>query len=168
MLDLSKLKWPIYPLPDYYQLQQDLVGSYVINFKNNKLYVDPTSIEQPSLARRRLALSSNPEQKLLRLKNPLNSYVDMINSPHKRFIDSSGRIIRYQKSRTARLAYYKISSFEETTMGYVINVQGLHCKFFINRAPKLHEKYAGILHVGRGFVLYSLEAEKHKDTFRKI
>lgn len=165
MLDLSKLKWPIYPLPEYYQLHQDLVGSYVLNYKDNKLYVDPTSIEGPSLARRRLNLADN---KLLRLKSPLYSYVDIINSPHKRFIDSSGRIIRYQKTRAAKLSYYKISSFEETTVGYVINVQGLHCKFFMNRAPQLHEKYAGILHVGRGFVLYSLEAEKLKDSYRKI
>ena len=107
-------------------------------------------------------------KKLLKLNKPIYTIVDMLHSNTSKFIDSSGKIFNYTKTKFFPLESFKISSFVETEDGYVINVHSIHCNFFLKRAPHVDEKFARVLRVGKGFLLYELSSEYEKPSRIKL
>ena len=125
-----------------------------------------------SLGRRRMQyeVSNDPfKKKLFKLTKPIFRFEDLIHySITTKFIDTAGRVFNYTKTVFHPLDYYKIIKFVENKNGYTVEVKGLHCRFFLTKTPELHWKYAGILRIGRGFLLYDFAEERKPSTRRKI
>lgn len=166
MLSFWKIQWPIYHLKcnpqriDNMLVVEDNDGNYKV--------IDNMNMPGHSLGVRRLQhlMDVKPfQRKLFKLSRPSYSLSDMLHRKINMFIDSSGKIYNHVKTTFVPVETYKLKSFVEYQEGYVLYVQNLHCRFFINRAPNLHEKYVQVLRVGRGFVMYGL-IDKHEKTRR--
>jgi len=169
MLNLSKIQFPIYPV-NISSLTKE--GTYKLLFQRGRYTVLDDSSKTGNLARRRLQYEADKtvfmKRPLAKLVGPIFRYSDIFQvlKSYKTFIDSNGLIFEYTNSRFCPLVYYKIKKFIEIPTGYAIVIHGVHCKFFLNRVPKLEERYAGLLEVDEGFVLYEL-CENHKSTTRR-
>lgn len=133
--------------------------------------LDDTSYEG-SLGLRRLQYeaSSDPfKKKLFKLTKPIFRFEDLLHFKlTTKFIDSNGKIFDYIKSKYYPLTYHKIEKFIETKNGYAVELKKFHCRFFLTREPALEWKYAGIIRVGRGFLLYDFSDTKKPDTRRML
>lgn len=174
MLKLSDVNWPIYPLPKNTSFRE---------YNGLKLAKGPTTEEwklldapnlpQATLGLRRLNYRSAPTLEnyaLFKLSLPIYRYSDIfqyINSTNL-FIDTSGKIIDYTRSRYVPLVYHKIKKFIEVEGGYTIYVEDIHMPLFLNREPTLEDRYVGVLHIGRGYLLYSTEPTILPNTRRMI
>lgn len=163
MLDLSQIVWPIYRIKSDAEIITDETGSYFQDDETlARKYIVPAGTG--SLSRRRLATNVS----LYTLDSPWYSYVDLLHNPATRFIDSEGKIFKYKKTEFGKLTYHKILNKVRIHGGCVLIVEGVHCRFFLNRAPNPDEKYAGVLRVGRSFILYDLAERELPATRRKV
>lgn len=159
MLSLWKIQFPIFPISDTtfpFTTDNMLV---VEDSKGEYKVIDNMSMPGTTLGLRRLqheAVKGIFHRKLFKLSKPLYNLTDMLHKKVKKFIDSSGKQFNYSKNTFVPLECYKLDSFIETPSGYILIVHGIHCRFFINSAPQLHEKFVQVLRVGKGFILYQL------------
>jgi len=171
---LSKVVWPVYQLSKYIEIKEYnnmLLGrnSAEDDFK----LIDDKSRDSPSLGLRRIKYESSPSiegYKLYKLSIPIYKYSSLILLTYKstKFIDFSGKIFNYVKSMRVPLKYHRITKYTQVDHGYLVHIYGIPCPFYINYEPPLEVKYAGLLYIGRGYVLYSLEESKLADTRRLI
>lgn len=140
--------------------------------EGNYKVLDNMNMPGHSLGVRRLQhLMDNTQiikRKLFKLSRPSYSLSDILHRKINLFIDSSGKIYNHVKTTFVPVETYKLKSFIEFQEGYVLFVHGLHCRFFINRAPNLHEKFVQVLRVGKGFVMYGFYDKHEKSTRIKI
>lgn len=125
-----------------------------------------------TLGQRRLQYESSDDpfkKKLFKLTKPIFRFEDLLHIKlTTKFIDSNGKVFDYKKSTYYPLEYHKIVKFVETPNGYAVEVRKFHCRFFLTREPQLDWKYAGIIRVGRGFLLYDFSEIKKPSTRRML
>jgi hypothetical protein len=83
------------------------------------------------------------------------------------FIDNTGKYFIYTKSRSCKLVFKPIDKHLPITGGHIIVVKGVETRFKTLYAPN-GAKFAGLLEVGTGYILYGLYDLKPKDTTRRI
>lgn len=168
MLNLWQIKFPIYKFASPNLIRQ---GPYTYCETNSGelLLIDDKSMPGSTLGLRRLqheaACGVNAKQ-LYKLNKPIFTIAELLQTNHKTFLDSEGRLFNYTKKEFFHVHSYKLEKFVEFMEGYVLYPKGLHCRFFLARAPELDELYLQVLHVGMGFVLYNLASE-HLPPFRR-
>jgi len=88
---------------------------------------------------------------------------------HKHFIDSSGNVFTYEKTRFHALNYYKIKSVELKETGSLIWFYGISFPFELPRPPPERAAYASVLHFNSTpWLIYDFTYEKGKDTRRMV
>lgn len=174
MKDLSKIQFPIFPLKKDINLTT-IDNNLVTELEDGSIRViDPKSISRPTLGQRRLAYKFIKDKFKPRiyanLTNPIYSLSDLIIGTYNTnlFIDNQGKVFKYTKSHYVPLKYYKLEKYLLTDYGIVLHLKDIHCRFLLNRVPKLDEYYVGLLHIGSGYLLYDLQSIKLKDTRRMI
>lgn len=172
MLDLSKIKWPIFPLHRDSVVTKDSHYVYIRHSDSDEIKIlDILNPNIKSLAIRRLKYDKSVilfKKPLFKLKNPIFRFSDIfhaLNTTNK-FIDNTGLIFTYIRTKYYPLIYHKIEKFIEVPVGYLVKVKDIHCKFLINREPRLEEHYIGLLHIDKGYVLYELSDSKKPTTRR--
>lgn len=173
MLNLSKIRFPIYPLPKFSSLTVDGDVAYYpsLSKKYSKLIVDDKSIEGDSIGMRRVRIKSDPFRKLYNLDDPIFHYVDLLRNDNNtiHFIDTNGKIFKYVKKRYYPVRYRPIVKYYELKNGgYSVKVLNIPCLFKVNKLPSLEIKYAGILFIGKALVLYDLSSEELEQKLVKI
>ncbi len=132
--------------------------------------VDDKNLPFSSLAMRRLAAKQN-NAKLFKIKIAIFFLGDLVKiaKPNMWFIDSNGKLFKYQKTTRALLKFYRINlSIPISTGGSIIGVEGTATRFKTLFSPDRDKKYAGIIHVGKSLILYGVYSEKYTDTWRKV
>jgi len=132
--------------------------------------IDDKSATGNSLASRRLQLK-NSGIKLAKLKYAIFFIGDMLKlcKGTTWFIDSEGVVFEYRKTRKVPLVFKPISQIIPIkTGGAIVEVQGIGTRFKVLHAPTGTQKYAGLLLVGVGYILYGLYDEKLEDTVRAV
>ena len=134
------------------------------------LVIDDTSIEGNSLAMRRLNMKKN-DVTLAKLRHAVFFLGDMIKLSKSGtwFIDSEGTVFEYRKTKRVPLVFKPISQvIPIRTGGAIVEVQGIGTRFKVLHAPNPDCKYAGLLLVGTGYLLYGLYVDKLPDTVRMV
>lgn len=174
MITLAKIKWPVYPISPNAEFL-DYNGLKLARNSGDAEFkvLDAPSIEADTLGMRRLLYASAPSienYSLYKLSVPIYRYADifMFIDRYDTYIDSKGVVFKYTRSTYVPLKYHKIKGFTELDVGALVHIPFIHTPFYINRPPSIDDQYAGILHIGRGYVLHSIEKEKLKDTRRMI
>lgn len=135
-----------------------------------KVVVDDKNQKGLSLAMRRLQLKQSGV-KLHKLKYALFFISDLIKMTKMGswFIDSEGTIFEYTKTKKVPLVFRPITQLIPVkTGGCIVEVHGQASRFKTLHAPSGLEKYAGLLLVGTGSILYGLYPEKLQDTVRMV
>lgn len=171
MLNFWQIQFPIFPIAKEHCIQTIDNCLIVEDLEGNHRVLDNMSMPGETLGLRRLQHQASVDifsKKLFKLSKPLYSIIDILHTTASKFIDSKGKIFNYTKSKFFKLESFKIQEFIEVSEGYIIKVHGIHCSFFLNRAPHVDEKFARVLRVGMGYLLYELEREYRKPSRLKL
>lgn len=165
-MNLKTIVFPVYPISK----PITLIGkaSVFINDKEEYLFLDDKSIPLPSLGLRRLEIDK--ERKLLPLNNAVYFLKDIIKINAKHWVDSSGQIFSYKRSKPVSLVFKQITKvIPIITGGALLEIDNELPRHKVMYAPKADEKYIGLLHTSpHVYLVYGLYTEKYKDTWRKI
>lgn len=180
-INLSEIAYPVFklgvdkPVTDnglvyyhYENIEEDQDGE--LTERTEYRLVDDRNIPFNSLAMRRLAAKQN-NAKMFRIKTAIFFLGDLVKiaKPNTWFIDSNGRLFKYQKTTRALLKFYKIKlNIAISSGGSIIEVEGIATRFKSLFSPDRDKKYAGVLHNGKSLILYGFYTEKYTDTWRKV
>ena len=131
--------------------------------------LDDTSIDRPTLGLRRLVLKAQGVP-LVRLSRAIYFISDIVAKPSSLYIDSNGKLFRYKRTKRVSLVFKKIAKMipNQSGLGSIVEVENIPSRFkTLVHASKAY-KYAGLLEVLGGYILYGLYTEKHDNTVRKI
>lgn len=174
MIGLSRISWPIYQLNASVEFMTYNGLQLARNGDGSPwMLLDAPEIPNGSLGMRRLLYTSAPSienYKLYKLRVPIYRYSDIFQVINRSstFIDSSGLIFHYTRTTFYPLEYFKIKSVDECQDGYLISIYEVHTKFYAFTPPEPEMKYAGLLLVGKGYVLLEYSETKKKATRRKV
>ncbi len=173
---LDKITYPVFrlgvhkPIIEngvvFYYYEREVEGVVTSQYK----LVDDKNIDKPTLALRRLQLSLH-EVPLYRIDQAIFFLGDLIKiaTPHTWFIDSNGKVFKYDKATRAKLCFYLINrNIPINTGGAIIEAKGVPTRFKSLYPPSVHEKYVGLLHFGKSIILYGFYTEKFDDTWRLV
>jgi hypothetical protein len=174
---LNRIQFPIYHLGQDKPTKEGTrwYYHYEVHHKDGEIdpkivVVDDTSVTGNSLAMRRLQLKNNGVA-LAKLRHAVFFLGDMIklSKAGTWFIDSEGTVFEYRKTKRVPLVFKPISQvIPIRTGGAIVEVQGIGTRFKVLHAPNQHTKYAGLLLVGTGYLLYGLYEDKLPDTVRMV
>ena len=171
-MKLQEICWPVYKLGNTRPLTEDGVVFYHHDSKTGPVIeiVDDTSIKGPSLAVRRMKLGLGGNVKLYKIKFALFYIADLIKlaKPNVWFIDSTGKVFQYTKSKFVPLVFKKVTNVIRDVSCYLIEVEGGQARYKVLYPPTSSQKYAGLLVLGKGYILYGFYEEAHDTTYRKI
>lgn len=132
--------------------------------------VDDKNIPAETLGRRRLLLDQQGVR-LKKLTKALFFLGDVVKLGKKGvwFIDNSGYVFTYVKTRRIPLRFFKVEKFIPIkTGGTLLEIKGIPGRFKTLHNPLSNEKYAGILVDGMKYILYGLFTEQHQNTVRAV
>ena len=176
-MQLNQINFPVYKLGKSAPVVHDGIAFYM-HVKDRDdgpplevyLLVDDKNLSGNSLALRRLQLQKQGVR-LYRLTKAVFFIADMLKLSVGAtwFIDSSGTIFEYKKSRSVKLVFKKIKKvIPIKTGGALIEVEGLEHRFKTLFMPRLEERYAGLLKINPGYILYGLYDKLYPQTVRMI
>lgn len=169
---LKDLQFPVYKLGSKPPDVSDGIVSYEYRREGgfDVRIVDNRNLEGSTLAARRLKMLANDIQ-LYTLSTAVFFVSDLLklSTPSTWWIDSSGRIFRYIKTKSVRLIFRKITSKLRITTGCLIEAEGLPGRYKSLYPPLEGQEYAGFLRVSpHSYILYGFFNDKYKDGRRKI
>lgn len=173
-IDLSQVSYPVFKLGTEKPQREGTVLFYLKHMVEDGVdshtisIVDDTSIDKPSLSQRRLLLMREGVP-LKKIRSAVFFLGDLIKLAYSKawFIDSSGLLFTYNKSRMTSLLCKPISKIMPMKSGgAIIEVEGIRYKTL--HTPRNTSKYAGILQDGINTILYGIYEEPFKNTVRKI
>jgi hypothetical protein len=172
-MHLKEISFPIYELRYPYPPSTEGKVSFYTRKYQDKIVVeivDDKDIPNPSLSVRRLNLAVD-KVNLHELKRAVFFVGDLIklSTPKKWFIDSSGKVFQYTKSKLVPLIFRNIQSTTRVPGATLIYVEGMPFAFKSLYPPTSDEKCAGLLQLStNSYILYGFFTERHKDCKRKI
>lgn len=158
--NISNIKFPVYELESGNWSRSDgllfLEGSII----------DDRNMPGATLGIRRI---QTPYKELYPLKKSLDNFRGLLKSYSKHFIDSNGTPFIYEKTKYAKLKYYRIKKIVKKESRCVLWLYNVKNAFVIPRPPPDNVRYAGILHYENiPWILYEYSEELLKDTRRKV
>tara|TARA_R110000851_G_scaffold203710_1_gene355574 strand:+ start:1334 stop:1849 length:516 start_codon:yes stop_codon:yes gene_type:complete len=171
-MKLNELTWPLYLLPNHREVWEEDKVMYIDNEYQTKI-VDNKNYLGDSLATRRIKIINTKDRDypVCSMSTVIFDIPDIIvaKSKNRLFIDSKGFLFKHTRSNTRSLIYRKVDRKTVLPDGKVL----CHCRdifrpILIPYLPRIMPKYLGLLHIYGDYMLYSLEQESFKDTWRKI
>jgi hypothetical protein len=167
-MKLLEIAFPVYKLDRVKPNDEEGVTFYL---KRDKLLViDDKSVDGNSLARRRLKMHMEGVS-LYKLKYAIFYIADLVKLgvPNQYFIDSSGKVFNYTKTKRVPLVFREITNVIRGAAFCIIEAKGIQGRHKALYAPVAEQKYAGFLQITpKSHVLYGYYTEQLKDTVRKI
>jgi hypothetical protein len=157
-----KIHWPVWKIRQHYSINGGLVtdssGKRILDLLDKTL---PFPI-------RRLKLTEQKEYSVYPLRKPIWSLKDLLVEKILCFIDYEGNIYHHKKTTYYPLIYKKILERKYSTNTTIFKLKDINPIFEIRGLLNAEATYAGILEIGRGYLLYEVTNTKLKDTKRKI
>lgn len=154
-----EIKFPAFKIADDVKPYSLGTALLVDKADNTTQILDDTAVPGESLGQRRLYISMHqPKAPLFKLSQPIYSIRDLLLIKHRNFIDSAGKVFKYYKSNSGTVESYLIESIEPRNGAFILTCKNLHCKFVLYSAPEIGTKYAEIIRVDLGFILYNLSS----------
>lgn len=178
-IKLNDIAFPVFLLPEK-PLFDDSVSFYLrgkdteySDAQYKLLIIDDKKVQGDTLAARRMYLLTKATT-LYKLKVAIFFISDFIKLASKSswFIDSNGQVFSYTKTLRVPLLFKKIAKLVSTsTGGLIVEVEGISSRFktlLPLRSYTEVPKYAGILKIDKGYLLYGLYKDRLKDSNRMI
>lgn len=169
---IQELVYPVYRLSNPPIVEDSLMFYYSEKEEGTgKLRIlDDKNVEGNTLAMRRLNLVASGVA-VSYLDTAIFFLGDLIKiaKAGSCFIDSRGKLFIYKKQTRAKLKFHRIEQILKISSGgAVVVVQGLSQRFKVLYAPESNKRYAGILYLGLGTILYGLYEDELETTWRMV
>ena len=178
-IKLTDIAFPVFLLPEK-PLSDDSVAFYLrgkdteySDAQYKLLIIDDKKVPGSTLASRRMHLLTKGTT-LYKLKVAIFFVSDFIKLASKSswFIDSTGQVVSYTKTQRVPLVFKKITKLLSTGAGgLVVEVEGIGSRFktlLPLRSYSEVPKFAGLLKIDNGYLLYGLYKDLLKDSNRMI
>lgn len=162
---LGNLLYPVFPLRQYNKLYKE-DNAIIIETVYNTYILDDKNLKGNTLGERRLRIAKDYRYPL---SKPLFSLEEVMRSKAKKFIDSSGFITSYTKSKFYKITCKEILSVDKIG-GYtnILDIKGIGLIAYESFKDISDPKYCLIVKLGIGYLVYGFTDEKVKDFRRKL
>jgi len=163
--DFSDIEFPIFTITSTYKRIWDEFNIKYIETQNGIYILDNKNLKGDTLGERRLKITTGSRY------IPRKAYYNitqLIKSKTKTYIDNTGCVFTYRKTRTVPLKYYKVTDVVSTEEGCILSFKGINFKLKTNCREAYEINYIGLLITNMGYILYDTSEEKKRDTIRKI
>lgn len=162
ILNFFDIHWPVWTIR-----QHEIISGGLITDARGTRRLD---LEDKSIpfTKRRLIAKEMRDYKLYPLRRPFWDFKSLLASGFTKFIDYKGNIFNYKKEKYYPLIYRKIIWRKYTEDSTIFGLKDINTPFEIKGKLNLEAFYAGVLKVGRGYLLYEMTNEKLKNTRRKL
>lgn len=176
-MQLNEISFPVYKLGKNQPITHEGISFYMHMQDRDDgppldvyLIIDDKNIKGNNLAQRRLQLQKQGVR-LFKLTKAVFFIADMLKLSVGAtwFIDSSGMIFEYKKSKSVKLVFKRIKKvIPIQTGGAILELEGIAHRFKTLFMPRLEERYAGLLKLNHGYILYGLYDQLYPPTVRMI
>ena len=136
-----------------------------ILFIDNQV-LDDLNMKGDTLGLRRL---QTPMKGLYQLKYMIQDEVELIKHQGKYYIDNEGYFFEHRKRTKVKLKYHKILRVDKKNIVSKLWLKNCPFPFTLKRPLPENASWAGVLYrQGVPWILYDLQEEKKKETWRKI
>jgi len=163
--NFSDIEFPIFTLTPNYKRIWDEFNVKYIETPSGIYILDNMNLNGRTLGERRLKIKTG-----LRY-SPRKVYYNiaqLIKSNNKTYIDNTGCVFTYRKTRMVPLKYFKVMDVISTEEGCTLLIKGINYKLRTNCREAYNIKYVGLLIVDNNYILYDVSNIPLKDTRRKI
>jgi hypothetical protein len=175
---LEQIVWPVFRLGEREPQQDGDIVYYATEYTDLDTHehtgtlriVDDKSIDRDTLSRRRLELLVN-NIPLFPIRQAIYFLGDLIKLAKSStwFIDSSGALFQYKKSKRAKLLVRKITKILPTAgLGVVLELEGIPQRFKTTFKPDADVEYAAVLQSGMSYIFYGLYNTKPQESWRLV
>ncbi len=156
---LRNVTFPVYPISDDNLYFRDGL------LTDGGLIIDDKNMPGATLGIRRLQTT----HKLKRLTKSIPDITNILKSNKLVFIDSSGAIFRYNKTRFVPVHYRKIKRVDLHDTHSTMWLVGVNTPFTLKRPPQEGEEWAGVIYLnGFPWEIYELCRTHQPPTKKKI
>ena len=177
-MNLEKIVWPVFRLSEKEPQIDNGVVYYATEYTDldtsestgTLRIVDDRNIPKPTLSRRRLAMLVE-DVKLFPIRQAIYFLGDLLKQAKSTtwFIDSSGTLFQYAKTRRARVIVRRITKVLPTDgLGAVIELEGIPQRFKTVFKPDADVEYAAVLQCGLTYIFYGLYKDKPNESWRMV
>ena len=170
MKSIFDLRFPLYKMGEFESMTTNALGLIKITTYKNEYVLDDTCSNEPNYFRRRIKLRAQGYE-LYHLKIKIDTVEELIKyKAGTHFIDKSGYIFRYTKgSKFYKLESHKIvKKAYDPERGTILYVKDIPHPILYPHRTQAYIKYAGLLNIEGGHMLYNLSEAPFKTTRRKI
>ncbi len=162
---IKRITFPVFKIEKEPEQQNDSSLTDGLLLWNGQV-IDDRNMPGDTLGQRRL---QSPFTNLVPLRNCYLDHLGLIKSPEAMYIDTTGKIFVYKKTKFMKLVYYKIKRVDRKETHSLLWVQGIKRPFTIPRPPHPAMQWVGLLHLGPlPWFLYEYSETRKKDSRRKI
>ena len=159
------IDFPIFAITKSYIKIWDELNVKYIKTPSGTYVLDNKNLSGNTLGERRVQLKTS-----LRYipRKAYYNITQLIKSNNKTYIDNTGCVFTYKKTRMVPLKYYKVMDVVSTEEGCILLIKGINFKIRTSCRSAFTINYVGLLTTGKGFILYETSEVKKRDTVRKI
>ena len=161
---LSKLVFPLYLLPKGTIVEKHgtvLVGLHPVT--KEYMVIDDTSIEQPTLGKRRLFID-----RPFPLYKSVVSFNNLVKVGKMQVVNALGEYFIYAKSIRTHVVFMRIRSVKEILYNkkkiYGVQPYNLHCVIEAHKRPPEGYNYIGAIKYKYGYIFYGYYNQAYKDS----
>lgn len=163
--DFSDINFPIFTITPSYKRIWDEFNVKYIETASGVYILDNMNLSGETLGERRLQIKHGSRYIP---RKAYYSITQLIKSNNKTYIDNTGRVFTYRKTRNVPLKYYKVMDVVSTEGGCILSFKGVNFKLRTNCREAYDVHYVGLLSTDIGYILYDVSDMKKRDTTRKI
>jgi hypothetical protein len=170
MLRLDRLRFPLYKLRAYIDIDTNLLGKTKITTVKGVYVFDDKSLKGDFEERRAQLPSAYPDEKVYKLKERVIYMRQLVKyKSGTTFVDSDGNIIQYKKStKQFEIRSLKITRVRNYGNWSIIYLEGDEQMYIVGHIVLPTTKYASLMYTKWGPLLYDLTSKKHEPYKRKI
>jgi len=163
--DFSDINFPIFVITPTYKRIWDEYNIKYIKTESGTYILDNKNLEGKTLGERRLKIKTG-----LRYipRKAYYSITQLIKSKTMTYIDNTGCVFTYKKTRMVPLKYFRVMDVVSMEEGCILSFKDINFKLRIGCNEAYDIKYIGLLIIDNGYILYETCEEKKPDTRRKI
>lgn len=164
-MHLFDIQFPIFSIAKSYKRVWEDMNVLYVETISGKYIIDNKNIDGDTLGKRRIKMNATTKY---RPRKVIYNIHQLIHSKDKFFVDNTGTFFKYEKTEFVPLKYHKVKDTTRLEDGCIISIEDIYFPQKVNCRLAFSTEYLGVLHTKMGYILYSYNTEKLKDTRRKI
>ncbi len=163
--NLANIEFPLYTITMNYKNIWEEFNILYIETPSGIYILDNKNLDGNTVGKRRLKINNS---KKYMPRSTISTVAQLIKSNNSTFIDNTGIVFKYKKTKLVPLKYYAAKEVIKLNDYCIVILKGIDYPIKTNCRDAYGIEYVGLLHTNMGYILYEFSDERRKDTRRKI